>query len=243
MRTRVPLLTAILLVVATGSAFAQARLTLHLERNFGFAWGDQIQGNFTLTAAGPTDLVHVTFLIDGRPMGEAAESPFEIRFHTGDYPLGRHTLAAEGATAGGDLVTADPVDLEFVSAEVGGQFVLRLMGPLLGLLAVGAVAAVVVPMLFDRGTFHPGQYGVAGGAVCPRCTLPFSRHALSPNMVFGKLERCPHCGRIGIVPRASPEALTAAEARLAGQSTQDRPISDEEQIRRQIDDSRYEDKR
>ena len=230
-----------LLVLATGSARAQEGLTLDLDRNFGFAWSDQIQGNFTLRASGPSDLARVVFLIDDRPIGEATQPPFEVRFHTGSYPFGRHRLSAEGETDSGELVTADPLDLEFVAADVAGQFVLRLIGPLLGLVAVIVIVAAAGPMLFGRGTFHPGHYGIAGGAVCPRCALPFSRHALSPNLFFGKLERCPHCGRVGIVPRAAPEALAAAEARFAGKAAPEPPASASEQLHRQIDESRYED--
>lgn len=243
MRPRVVLWTWVLLALTTGSALAQESLTLDLDRNFGFAWADQIQGNFTLRAEGPSNLVRVVFLIDGQPLGEATRPPFEVRFHTGNYPLGRHILSAAGETDGGDLVTARSLDLEFVSPDVGGKFVLRLMVPLLGLLAVVMIVAAVGPMLFGRGTFHPGHYGVAGGAVCPRCTLPFSRHALSPNLVWGKLERCPHCGRVGIVARATPEALAAAEERLAGKAGPQPPGSIQEELHRQIDDSRFEDRR
>ena len=54
----------------------------------------------------------------------------------------------------------------------------------------------IVPFLRrnDAGSFVPGQDGVAGGAICPRCELPYSRKTFSPNLLIGRLERCPHCG-------------------------------------------------
>lgn len=104
----------------------------------------------------------------------------------------------------------------------------------------------IVPVLRrnDAGVFVPGQYGIAGGAVCSRCKLPYSRKTFSPNLLVGKLERCPHCGKIAVVRRASPSALEAAEARLAAQGQADTPQSEEgreDSLRKQLEDSRFED--
>lgn len=232
-------LALLIMLAVTFPAAAQSALTLTLHRNFGFAWGDQIQGNFTVRAAGPSDLAHVLFLIDGQPLGEAGGPPFETPLHTGDYAVGSHTLSAEAATSGGVHLSADPLRLEFVPADVASRFAVRLVVPVLALVAVGVLAAIVLPMLLGGGAFRPGSYGPAGGAVCPRCRLPFGRHVLSPNVVFGKFERCPHCGRMGIVTRATAEDLAAAEARLTSSSPAP-PVSNEDQLRRQIDESRYE---
>jgi len=237
---RASLLTLALIALWTIPAGAQETLTLGLNKNFGFFWGNQIQGNFTLRAEGPADLVHVVFLIEGRPVGEATQAPFQVAFHTGSFSLGEHALSARGETAGGDRLSADTLHLEFVSPDVGAQFALRLVAPLLALLAVVMLAATAGPMLFGRGKFRPGHYGAAGGSVCLRCRLPFSRHVLAPNLMFGKLERCPHCGRVGIARRASADELSAAEARLAGEGAPPPPVSETEQLSRQIEDSRYD---
>ena len=104
----------------------------------------------------------------------------------------------------------------------------------------------VVPVLRrkDAGDFVAGQYSIAGGAICPRCTLPYTRNTFSPNLLVGKLERCPHCGKVAVVRRASPADLEAAEARLAaGAAPGEAPaeMSEAERLRRQLDDSRFED--
>jgi hypothetical protein len=240
MGRRVSWLTLALVALTAFPARAQETLTLGLNKNFGFAWSNQIQGNFTIRADGPADLAHVVFLIDGQPMGEATQAPFQVAFHTGSYALGEHALSATGETAGGDQISANALRLEFVSPDVGAQFALRLLVPILALLAVVMLATTVGPMLFGRGTFRPGHYGVAGGAVCSRCRLPFSRHVLAPNVVFGKLERCPHCGRFGIARRATADELTVAEARLTSDGPPPPPESETEQLSRQIEDSRYD---
>ncbi|MEK6256738.1 MAG: hypothetical protein N2C13_05405 [Chloroflexota bacterium] len=104
----------------------------------------------------------------------------------------------------------------------------------------------IVPVLrkSDGSGFEPGKYSMAGGAVCPRCALPYSRKTLSPNLVLGKLERCPHCGKIAIVGRASAADLQAAEARLTSPSQDDVPQGEEsrpDSLRQQLEDSRFED--
>jgi hypothetical protein len=72
--------------------------------------------------------------------------------------------------------------------------------------------------------------------------MPFSRHFFSLNMVLGKLERCPHCGKWAIVPAASTSALKQAEARWQADSQQGelKPEGEADRLRDRIDESRYE---
>ncbi|HET7010388.1 MAG TPA: Ig-like domain-containing protein [Anaerolineales bacterium] len=231
-------LTVLMALAIAGAAHAQGDLSLELHRDFGFAWGGQVQGKFTIEAQAE-DLAQVVFLIDGQTLGEAGREPFEITFHTGDFALGWHTLWAEATTRDGQPLRSDEIRIEFVSAEAGGRFALQVALPIFAVVVVVMLAGTVLPMAFGRRTYRPGQYGVAGGAVCPRCRLPFSRHALGLNLGLGKLERCPHCGRWSVVGRATSEALAEAEARWRSEGSAPVPGSDEERLRRQIDDSRY----
>ena len=104
----------------------------------------------------------------------------------------------------------------------------------------------VVPLLRpnEAVSFVPGRYGVSGGAVCPRCELPYSRKTLSPNLLFGKLERCPHCGKIAVVRRTTVATLEAASASLAADNQID-PLqsaqTQSEDWRQQLEDSRFVD--
>jgi hypothetical protein len=222
-------------------ALAQGELHLGLHRIFGFGWGSQIQGRFNLAAEADVELAEVTFWIDDAVLGTAGEPPFVVGFHTGAYSLGWHTFSAVAITGSGEQLTAGGLRAEFVSADAGAQFAVKMILPILGILAAFMLLGTVVPMAFGRGAFKLGQYGPAGGAVCPRCSLPFSRHFLSPNLLLGKLERCPHCGRWSIVARASPPALAEAEARWGSEGTSAVAESPDDRLQRQIDDSRYED--
>ena len=95
----------------------------------------------------------------------------------------------------------------------------------------------------NRDRFELGKYGAAGGAVCTGCKNPFSRSVLAPNLVVGKLGRCPHCGKWAIVRRASSVELDEAEARWVEEQEQGkREVLDEnERMRRMLEESKYED--
>ena len=114
--------------------------------------------------------------------------------------------------------------------------------PILIIVGIATLVGALAPAIIGRGKeFKPGNYGAAGGAVCSRCTFPYSRQVFAPNLLVGKLQRCPHCGKWAVVPRASRSELEAAEARWAreGTSSVEAP-SQEEQMRQLLDDSRYE---
>lgn len=246
MRGTPALALALLLVLTTAfaaSAQSEGGLIIEFHRDFGYSAGGEIQGAFSLTAEGPADLVRVDYFLDDQPLGSAAAPPFKISFNTGAFALGRHTFTAVGRTAGGGQVRSAGRTLEFVSAEAGWQTAGQIVVPILGLVVVIAVLGTAAPMLFGRRTvFRLGEYGAAGGAVCGKCGMPFSRHFFSLNMVLGKLERCPHCGHWAIVPAASTSVLKQAEARWQADSQQGelRQESEADRVRQQIDESRYE---
>jgi hypothetical protein len=67
----------------------------------------------------------------------------------------------------------------------------------------------------------------------------------APNMFLGKLERCPYCGRWAIVRARSAAELAAAEAaecKAAGGSASDPTADSQDQLARDLDDSRFEDR-
>ena len=65
---------------------------------------------------------------------------------------------------------------------------------------------------------------------------------MGPNLLVGKLERCPHCGKWAIAGRASPAQLEAAEARYEKDAHQGEvdPDQHERRYERMLDDSRFE---
>jgi hypothetical protein len=241
----------LLLIVLVTPAAAHAQATddgiqLRVAKSFGFQAGGRLQGTFNLTVEGRDDLVEVSFLVDGETVAVVKAPPFEHVLRTGDFSLGSHVLSAVAITADGAELATPPREYEFVSADEGFKSALTIVGPILGLVLLLTLVGVLGPVLLSRrgGGFVLGKYGVEGGAVCPHCRLPYPRHFFSPNLVVGKLERCPHCGRWSIAARASAADLRAAEARYVEDSQQgalsDSEGAQEDVHRRRIEETRYE---
>ncbi len=228
------------------SALAQSEeetLSLRLTRDFGYGgMNGQIQGKFSLRVNDPDDIVKVDFIIDDEIVHTSTELPFRYQFSTDDYPPGPHTLTAIGYKADGTSVYGTEYARHFLSAEDARSSLTDMVVPLLVILGIITLVGALAPVLMGRNKeFKPGNYGAAGGAICPRCTFPYSRNMLAPNLLVGKLQRCPHCGKWAIVPRASQIALDTAEERWAreGTSSVESP-SDDEKMRQRIDESRFD---
>ncbi|MDX1435717.1 MAG: hypothetical protein R3335_02825 [Anaerolineales bacterium] len=235
-----------LLTMLAGPAYAQEEpeLSLRLIRTFGYGGVNTIEGNFNLRLSDPPPLERAEFLMDGVVVHTATEEPFEYRFQTSEFDPGVHTMSAVGYTPAGEILQSNSITREFITAEEAREETVGLIVPLilliLGLMVVGTLLTAFITR---RRGYTPGKYSAAGGAVCPRCRLPYSRHILAPNLLAGKLERCPHCGKWAVVPAASPQALQQAEALLQEGSLESAtsPESEEDRIRRMIEDSKFED--
>lgn len=230
------------LLVAVGPAWAEGELTLSLNKDIGSRLGNQCQGRFTLSVRGAQDLTSVTYEIDGAPMATVTKAPFSLAFDTGQYPLGAHRLSATAETLGGETLKSNVITVEFISAGSAARIWVPIVA---GILLIVILGSVVPALGGRRQVFEPGavrSYGLAGGTICPRCRRPFAMNAVSPNLVVGTLQRCPYCGKWAVLRRAGREALAAAEAEaVAGAKPQVSPsLSAEEKLRRQIEDSRYQ---
>jgi hypothetical protein len=216
-------------------------LHLTLRRTFGYSGGGDIQGSFLLTADGPDGLRQVTFHVDDEVLENVSAPPFQARLQTGDFPLGEHRLWAEGTLDDGSFLLSNEITAHFVDASAGWESAGRMLTPILAIVGLVVAGAAAYAAISGR-RYKPGVYGYSGGAICPRCNLPMSRHFLAPNLGSKKLERCPHCGKWSRVSRASAGDLAAAEARLVGEDSPElTPAAQAEVLRRQVDDSRFVD--
>lgn len=218
-------------------------LILGFNRDFGYGgFGGEIQGRFSLRVKSPEDIIRVAYYLDGDLVYEGIEFPFKWQFNTAEFPDGRHTFSAIGYKADGTEVRSDPFERIFLNSEQAWSETGSLIVPLLIVVGAATAAGVLIPLLFGRKKKHiPGVYSVVGGAICPRCSFPYSRHVFAPNMLVGKLERCPHCGKWAIAPRAAPHDLQAAEERLSSEGEGlISSVSEEEKMRQMIEESRFE---
>ena len=247
------LLTILLTFWITPSALAQDSqgLVLSLSRDFGFSSGSgQIQGTFSLKIKDPKDVVRVVFMLDDQPINEDVEAPFQYQFNTGSYSLAEHKLSAVGYTAGGQQLSSNEIRVVFVSAEESGKFTLKIIVPLFAVIFGLMALSYIVPMILNRGKNkvvplgQPRNYGLLGGTICPKCSRPFSLNLFAINLLVGRMDRCPHCGRWGLVRRYPLEMLRTAETAelaMAGENEEEKPLSKKDQMEKALEDSRYQD--
>jgi DNA-directed RNA polymerase subunit RPC12/RpoP len=250
--TLVLLILGIAALMASGASAQQGTdLSLNLSRNFGYSSGTgRIQGQFTLKASGPANLQRVVFYIDDQQMSEATQSPFSFSFNTGSYSASQHTLSAIGYTSNGQELRSNNINAQFITSAQANQNTMRIILPILVVVLIAMLVSAVIPMLSTRGKTErlaPGaqrNYGVMGGTICPKCGRPFAIQFLGINLLAGKLNRCPYCGKWSIVRRRSMDELRAAEQAELEQSASETipsPLSEEEKLRKELDNSKYQD--
>jgi hypothetical protein len=246
-------LTLVLLaVVMPAWAQAEDELVLSLSRDFGYGGmnGVDIQGTFSMKAEGPADLAKVAFYIDETLIGEDSQAPYKIQFNTDNYGLGMHRLRAQGTTSAGETLQSNVYQKNFVSAGEGWKSAMSFLVPVLVLTLGISLISILGPVVLGgkkTGSIPLGarrNYGFAGGTICPKCNRPFALNFMAPNMILGKLARCPHCGKVGIFTRQSPAMLRMAEeAELAlakAAEPQVQGLSEAEKLKKELDDSRFQ---
>jgi len=245
------LFTILFLFYSHRESIQEDQLQIRLRRNWGFSSGTgKIQGTFTIISSGPVDVSRVVFYIDDHVLSELTEEPFNFQFNTDNYSLGPHRLYALSYTSEGKELSSNILQVEFVSSEEGWGAAMNIIIPLV-VIILGAVGlAFLLPLIFTRGKKDqlppgaPRNYGHYGGAICPKCERPFSRHIYGLNLGLHKYDRCPYCGKWSLVRRASREELEAAEAaeiQAAQEGVFEPKKSEEQELRNDIEDSRFED--
>jgi len=238
---------ALLLTILQAQA-EEPQLILQLRRDFGYGGLGEIEGTFRLQASGPQDLVRVIFYLDNQPVAEVAQPPFQWQFHTSSFPPGSHTMSAVGYTRKGQELHSNVLQARFLTAAEARQATSRLLVTLLGAILGIMVLSAAVTFLLSGSKSRPQpagipqNYGLFGGAICPQCKRPFARHWWAPNVGAVKLDCCPYCRKWNLVGRASKEELAAAEAALLEGAALGKAYpapSDEERLRRALDETRF----
>lgn len=162
-----------------------------------------------------------------------------LQFSTGTHELGWHSLRAIGTMSDGRTLATNMLQRQFVA---GNSSLIIVVGIVLLVIAIRVVSHLVTR---EKETSGTRGYGIYGGAVCPRCGRPFSRHWWAPNLVAGKLERCPHCGNWHFSTRATPHMLDAAKSFAdeldAGELAEIAHEDEESDLRKRLDESRFDD--
>ena len=240
------ILLAILILIPQVRGMAQdtqPRLQLVLIRNFGYGGLGKIQGRFTLKIKDPSeDIEKIEYYLDEEIVATKTDPPFEYTFHTSDFKEGEHVFSAVGYQRNGKILEANNITKVFMSSDQAWSDTQRLIVPLLVFTAGLTLLGLGIPVLLSKKKdFVIGKYGPAGGAICPRCEFPFSRALFAPNLLVGKLVRCPHCGKVSIQARAAVFQLQEAESKYENMDPDLKSKQTEPDYLKILDDSRFED--
>jgi hypothetical protein len=235
-------LLILLLPASVQAQESQPELNLYLIRNFGYGGLGEIQGNFTLKIRDPLpELDKVEFYLDGELIATILQEPYEYKFHTSSFPDGKSVFSAVGTLVDGTPLESNRITKILLSSGQAWSETQGLIVPLLLFVAGLTVLGLGIPVLLNRKKdFVLGKYGPTGGAVCPRCDLPFSRFFFSPNLLAGKLVRCPHCGKISIRSRASQNQIQEAEKKYKNEEPSRVNELDDQGFQKLLDESRFE---
>jgi DNA-directed RNA polymerase subunit RPC12/RpoP len=141
------------------------------------------------------------------------------------------------------------VPANFVPASEGSKAAMQIVVPVLAVVLGAMLLAVVVPALMGHGKTESlplgteRNYGINSGGICPKCKRPFVLHFWGLNLGLSKYDRCPYCGKWSMVRVQSLAKLPEAEkaeleqARTVGQGIGE---TEEEKLRKELDDSKYQ---
>ncbi|MEL7626697.1 MAG: Ig-like domain-containing protein [Anaerolineaceae bacterium] len=213
-------------------------LILKLRRNWGYGSGADIQGSMTLYLDGDLESVErVVYYIDDTVMADLTAAPFSFSFNTDSYPNGPREMRAEVSTNTDATISVGPIVYNFISAADAGQNTISIIGVIVVVTLIGmGISWLITSRQKGSGSVGGGMYGLA---VCKQCGKTFPRSILGINIVAGKFERCPHCGKWQITRRASPWEVELADKKAHPEETAEvvtpKPEKDD------LDDSRFVD--
>ena len=246
-----PILAFSLLALDENGHAQVEELKLRLIRNFGYSsGGGKIQGIFTMRVPVTDDLEKVEFWIDDRMVAAVISEPYQVKFNTGEYHLGTHTLYAVGYTREENRIHSNEFRVEFISQDAVWDSLGSIFAIIFGVVLIGILFSVAIPAVIDRNRHGKAlsskqrNYGLWGGTICPKCNIPFSIHLWGLNVIAGKFDRCPHCGKWSVVRRIPLEDLRAAERvdqASKVSSAHQIQLSEQDKLRKDLEDSRYED--
>ena len=242
-------LMSFLVTAVPVEAQSEVPYKISIRRDFGYGSGADIQGRMSLHIQGDESQIgRVSFIMDGEVLAVAEAEPFSFAFSTDDFPAGIHHISASVETLDGKTWQTQTITSNFLTAEQAQKRTQGILVPILVVVAVamgiGALTQVTGKHKQPAGSGPQNIiYGMWGGAVCVRCGKPFSRSALDMNLVTGRLERCPHCGKWQLTRRAATAELVLAEAAWARESAPaEQTAENETHTNDLVDDSRYTDK-
>jgi hypothetical protein len=129
----------IILALSFTTVLAAPTINLNWYKNNGYGMGDDIGGQWTITAVTSSDVTSVEFYLDSNLQQNDTSTPFTWAFNTADYRSGTHTIKAVAYNIEGQTVTTQ-VERNFVEYSMNLFWVIT--GVVVAVLAISVVVAV-----------------------------------------------------------------------------------------------------
>jgi hypothetical protein len=98
---------------------SQESLSMSIHRNVGMAFGNYIQGTFTLSGSGPEAVDNLTVYFNGEQVHFVIGNTITWLFNTGDYAQGSTNITLYGIDGTGTTYAVSQ-QWNFIGTEVGG---------------------------------------------------------------------------------------------------------------------------
>jgi len=105
-------------IIMNTNAQNEEVLSLGISRNVGTAFGDKIEGDFTITGTGLDLILNLTLFFNGTQVAFESDNELKFRFNTKDYPLGLMNITLIGEDSEGTAYNKS-IFKELISPAIG----------------------------------------------------------------------------------------------------------------------------
>ncbi len=114
-------------VILNSNAQDEEVLSLGISKNVGTAFGDKVEGDFTITGSGPDSILNLTLFFNGTQVAFESDNELKFRFNTKDYSLGLMNITLVGKDSEG-MVYDKSIFKEFISPAIGNGIIAIAIG-------------------------------------------------------------------------------------------------------------------
>jgi hypothetical protein len=132
-------------------AEASPTVSLQWYKNNGYGLGNDIGGQWTITADTSSDVTQVEFNLDNQLQQNSTQAPFQWAFNTADYSLGTHAIKAVAYNAQGQTAQTE-ANRNFVEYSTTNTF-----GVIIGV-AVAVIAIAVIVAVYRINKQNKGKH-------------------------------------------------------------------------------------
>ena len=125
-------------VITNTNAQDEEVLSLRISKNAGTAYGDKVEGDFTITGSGLESILNLTLFFNGTQVAYESDNELKFRFNTKDYSLGLMNITLIGEDSDG-MVYEKSIFKEFISPAFG-NWIMAIVG-VIALISVGLILA------------------------------------------------------------------------------------------------------